>query len=222
DLDDFKTLMKAIGKLACKHIRGGSGMIDSIPIHAALHDRVAEFNPHYSHKMYKLHLFHYAQFPLAAIFSQGCAYDGDFVLPLSAMVQPMEPILKKILLDGGYDSYKIHADLWYKFRVHPLIAIRENAVHEKKGTEMRLNHWVNKDWREGSEINKPLLKKLEFLYEQGKIEQIGAYFRNINLENPHFQEKYKSRSMCERTHSHMKAMCNFTVHGCKTNQRNCT
>ena len=26
-LDDFKTLMKAIGKLACKHIRGCSGMI---------------------------------------------------------------------------------------------------------------------------------------------------------------------------------------------------
>jgi len=57
-LDDFKTLMKAIGKLACKHIRGCSGMIDSTPIHAALHDRFAEFNPHFSQKMLKLHIFH--------------------------------------------------------------------------------------------------------------------------------------------------------------------
>jgi len=47
---------------------------------------------------------------------------------------------------------------------------------------------VNKDWRKGGEINKPLLKKLEILYEQGRIEEVGGYFRNISLTNPHVRK----------------------------------
>ena len=212
-LAGFNSLMLAVGNLACKYIRGGSGMVDSTPIPAAIHDEYAEFNPHYSQKMFKLHIFHYAQFPLAAEFSGGCAYDGNFFSSLSDMVQPMKPILTKMMLDGGYDSYEIHAEVWYKFRVHPFIGIRENAVYNPEGSEMRILHWVNKLWNKGGDVHKPLLDNLEFLYEQGRVEQVGAYFRNINLTNPHFQEECKGRSVCERTHSHMKATCNFTVHG---------
>jgi hypothetical protein len=154
--------MSTLGKLACKHIRNGSGMIDSTPIPAALHDRYAEYNPHYNQKMNKLHIFHYAQFPLAAVFSSGNAYDGNFVSSLVNKVQAMEPTLKKMMLDAGYDSYKIHAELWYAFRVHPLIMIRENAVPNIEGTEWRIRHWVNKL---KGDVHKPLFEKLEFLHE---------------------------------------------------------
>jgi len=66
--------------------------------------------------MFQLHIFHYALFPLAAQFSKEYAYDGDFVSSLSDTVQQMNPILKKMLIDGEYDSYKIHADLCTNFK----------------------------------------------------------------------------------------------------------
>ena len=218
-LEGLGVLMLILGKLACKHIQGASGMIDSTPISAAIHDIFAEFNPHYLQKMYKLHIFHYGPFPLAALFSKGCEFDGDFALSLSDIVKKMEPVLKKLQLDGGYDSYEIHADLWYKFKLIPLIAYRENAVINIEGTERRIDHWVNRMWKDGGNVHAPLDEKLEFLYKHGRKEQVGAYFRNQNITNQKFQEEYKSRSDCERNHSHMKATCNFTVHGMKNQSK---
>jgi len=51
------------------------------------------------------------------------------------MVKSMEPILNKMQLGAGYDSFQIHADVWYTFKVHPLIDIRENAVQNTDGNE---------------------------------------------------------------------------------------
>ena len=217
--EGFQALMHELGKLICTHVQGASGMIDSTPIPAAIHDKFAEFNPHYSQKMYKLHIFHYGPFPLAAKFSDGCEYDGGFALPLSDMVQSMGPVLKKLQLDTGYDSYDIHAGLWHRFKLNPLIAVRENAVLNPEGTENRIDHWVNRMWKVGGNVHAHLCEKLNFLYEHGREEQVGAYFRNKNLVNQDFQEEYKSRSDCERNHSHMKATCDFTVHGVKNQSK---
>jgi len=72
--DGFETLMLILGKMACKEIRGATGIMDSTPIPAAVHD-----------------------------------------------------------------SFDVHAYLWYKFKIIPLIAFRENAVINLEGTEMRRN-----------------------------------------------------------------------------------
>lgn len=217
--DGFEALMLTLGKMACKQIRGATGIIDSTPIPAAIHDSFAEFNKHYGQKMYKLHIFHYGPFPLGAIFSDGCDYDGHFASDLADLVFPMAPVLKKLLLDGGYDSFDVHAYLWYKFKTIPLIAFRENAVFNFEGTEMRINHRVNKLWEQGGDVHAPLSEKLEFLCQQGREEQVGAYIRNQNLLNQKFEEESKERSSCERTHSHMKATCNFTVHGIRNESK---
>ena len=209
----FETLMLTLGKMACKQIRGATGIMDSPPIPAVIHDLFAEFNKHYGQKMYKLHIFHYGPFPLAAIFSNGCDYDGHFASDLTDKVFPMDPILKKLLADGGYDSFDVHSYLWYKCKIIPLISFRKNAVLNLEGTETRINHWVNKLWAEGGDVHAPLSEKLEFLCEQGREEQVGAYVRNQNLLNPQFEEERKERGSCERTHSHMKATCNFEVKG---------
>jgi len=211
--DGFEALMLTLGKMACKQIRGATGIIDSTPIPAAIHDSFAEFNKHYGAKMYKLHIFHYGPFPLVAIFSDGCDYDGHFASDLVDKVLPFDLILKKLLLDGGYDSLAVHAYLWYKFKIIPLIAFRENAVLNLEGTEMRINHWVNKLWEKGGNVHAPLSDKLEFLCQHGREEKVGAYVRNQNLLNQNFEEESKARGSCERTHSHMKATCNFNVHG---------
>ena len=217
--DGFEALMLTLGKMACKQIRGAPGIIDSTPIPAAIHDSLAKFNKHYGQKMYKLHIFHYGPFPLAATFSDGCAYDGHFASALVDMVFPMDPVLKNLLLDGGYDSFAVHAYLWYKFKIIPSIDFRENAVLNLEGTEMRINHWVNKLWEKGGDVHASLSDKLEFLCQQGREEQVGAYVRNQNLLNPNFEEEYKVRGSCERNHSHMKATCNFTVHGIRNESK---
>jgi hypothetical protein len=211
--DGFEALMLTLGKMACKHIQGATGILDSTPIPAAIHDSFAKFNKHYAQKMYKLHIFHYGPFPLASIFSNGDAYDGHYACDLVDKVFPMDPILNNLLADGGYDSFDNHAYLWYKLNIIPLIDFRENAVINFEGTEMRINHWVNKLWEEGGDVHASLPAKLEFLCEQGREEQVGAYVRNQNLLNPTFEEDSKLRGSCERTHAHMKATCNFRVHG---------
>jgi hypothetical protein len=211
--EGYTALMLTLGNMACKYIRGAAGMIDSTPLPASIHDLYAQFNKHYGQKMYKFHMFHYGPFPLAAVFSDGCDYDGHFVTELVEQVLPMDPVLTKLLLDGGYDSFAVHAYLWYNFKIIPLIAFRENAVFNLEGTEIRINHAVNKLWKEGGDVHAPISKKLEFLCQHGKEEQVGGYIRNQNLLNPNFEEECKGRGDCERTHSHMKATCDFTMHG---------
>lgn len=41
--------------------------------------------------------------------------------------------------------------------------------------------------------------------------QVGMYLGNQNIINSDIKAEYKSRSDCERTHSHMKRMFQFTV-----------
>jgi hypothetical protein len=217
--DGYETIMLTLGKMACKHIRGATGIMDSTPIPAAPHDMFAEYNPHYGFKMYKLHIFHYGPFPLVAIFSDGCDYDGHFVSDLVDKILPMDPILKKLLADGGYDSFDVHAYLWYKFKIIPLISFRENAVFNLEGTEMRIDHHVNKLWKEGGDVHAPLEKKLEFLCEHGREEQVGAYVRNQNLFNQNFEEESEERGNCERTHAHMKKTCYFDVTGIRNESK---
>jgi len=68
----------------------------------------------------------------------GVIIDGHFAPGLADKVLPMGPILK--------DTY---AYLWYTFNIIPLIAFRENAVINLEGTEMRINHQINKMWKKG-------------------------------------------------------------------------
>jgi len=210
-LEGFKKIMETNGSIACQHIRKGTGMVDSTPIEASRYDKFAEYNPHYECKMYKMHIFHLDQFPLYEIFSEGNDHDAPYAIPLAMSVIQMKPDFKDIKLDGGYDSFDIYADYWNLFRVKPLIDPCANAVINNEGTIERINHWVNKMWKKGGKITDTIENKLKFLYINGRKRQIGMYLRNQNLLNPNFKSEYKSRSDCERTHSHMKHTFNFRV-----------
>ena len=54
-------------------------------------------------------------------------------------------------------------------------------------------------------------EKLRFLYEHGREEQVGMYLRDVNLCNPCFDETYRKRGDCERTHEHIKDIVKFDV-----------
>ena len=210
-LEGLKQIMLLNGTIACKNIRNANGMIDSTPIEASRYDKYARFNPHYECKMYKMHIFHLEDFPIFGIFSDGTEYDGEYAIPLSEKVSLMYPDLKAVKLDAGYDSYYNHAAIWKILKVQPLIDLCADAVIQYEGTEGRINHWVNKMWKKGGDIQAGMAAKLLFLYDNGREIQVGKYLRNMNLLNPDFKLAYKSRSDCERTHSHMKRMFTFNV-----------
>ena len=210
-LEGLKQIMVLNGTIACKNIRNANGMIDSTPIEASRYDKYARFNPHYECRMYKLHIFHLEDFPLYGIFSNGTEYDGGYATPLAEKVSLMHPDLKAVKLDAGYDSYQNHAALWKILKVQPLIDQNADAVIQYEGTEERIDHWVNKMWKKGGDIHTGISAKLHFLYDNGREIQVGKYLRNKNLLDPDFKSAYKSRSDCERTHSHMKRMFTFTV-----------
>ena len=43
------------------------------------------------------------------------------------------------------------------------------------------------------------------------MEQVGMFLRNQNLTDPSFEEMYKIRCDCEKTHNHIKSIVKFDV-----------
>ena len=81
----------------------------------------------------------------------------------------------------------------------------------QEGEEERINHWVNKKWKLGGDIHASMENKLKFLYDIGRKEQVGMYFRNKNIRDESFEEQYKKRNECEKTHGHMKGTVKFDI-----------
>ena len=51
--------------------------------------------------------------------------------------------INEYCLDGGYDSFENHADIWYKLKAKPLISLPIDAVINEEGEVERLGHWAN-------------------------------------------------------------------------------
>jgi len=195
-------------------------IIDSTPLEASRYDRYADFNEHYKIKMDKAHILHWGDYPLLMIHSSGNSYDGNYVLPLLKMMEGEEIPVSSAILDAGYDSFSIHAHIWNYLNVHPLIQMRENAVLHKEGTIQGINKQVNKMWKIGGNIHATTEQKLKFLYQNDQIEKVGMYFRNINILDSDFNLKCRTRSNCERKHSHIKNILNFDVRGTPNQSKN--
>ena len=199
-------LVKAAGKAE-------DGIIDSTPLEASRYNKYALFNPHYQIKMDKSHIFHYGNYPLYMLYCGGTTNDKPCLYPLIQKVAGMDPNMSAIILDAGYDSFEIHAKIWRTFKIQPLIQFREDAIIHEEGTLERINHWVNKKWREGGDTSKSLEEKLQFLCDHGREEQVGKYLRNINCLDLDFHDKCKNRSDCERKHKHIKDTVKFDIRG---------
>jgi hypothetical protein len=62
--------------------------------------------------------------------------------------------------------------------------------------------------------------KLKFLYEIGREEQVGMYLRNQNIRDESFDEQYKKRAECEKTHGHIKSTVKFDIRRVRNVSRN--
>lgn len=214
--EGFEMLMHIIGSTICRDSGKTSGIIDSTPLEASRYNKDAAFNPHYQCKMDKAHIFHLGEFPVACCVSGGTESDAPYAPTLIGLVKPMTPKLTAVFADAGYDSFEIHADIYYHLKAWPYIDPRNSAVEQAEGTEPRIDHWVNKMWKKGGSIHDSIPNKLKFLYEHDRSEQVGMYLRNQNLRDPSFKETYARRGDCERTHNHIKSIVKFDVRGLRT------
>lgn len=209
--EGFERLMEIVGTMICRESGVGVGIIDSTPLEASRYDNYAEFNPHYNCKMDKAHIFHIDDIPVFCCYSGGTESDSKYAFSMIKGVEQMDPKISGVFADGGYDSFQTHADIHQVLRVRPYIDFRDNAVINEEGEEERIDHWVNKLWKKGGLVHATLSQKLEFLYKNGRQEQVGMYLRNQNLRDPTFRAVYKKRGDCERTHNNLKSTVKFDV-----------
>jgi len=218
--EGVKHLMEIVGSLICRASSGHAGIMDSTPVEASRYDKYADFNVHYGVKMYKAHIFHLGNIPVFCHFTNGSASDSTHAIEMIKGVEPMNPQIAAVFADGGYDAFQIHADIHHFLHARPYIQFRGTAVVNEEGTEGRLDHWINKMWKQGGSLTAPLRQKLEFLYANGRQEQVGMFLRNQNVVDPQFPVVYAKRGDCERTHSHIKATVKFDVRRV-TNESEC-
>lgn len=209
--EGVKRLMEIVGSLICKASGEHAGIMDSTPVEASRYDKYAEFNVHYEFKMYKAHIFHLGDIPLFCSFSEGNSSDSTHAIGLINSVEKMNPKITEVFADGGYDAFQIHADIYHFLHANPFIRFRETAILQDEGTEVRVDHWVNKMWKQGGSLTATLRQKLEFLYANGRQEQVGMYLRNLNMVDPEFSDVYSKRGDCERTHNNIKSIVKFDV-----------
>lgn len=210
-VEGFNDIMAYLAKEIRKFLPDEVGIIDSTPNEASRYDPFANFNPHYRIKMYKSHILHLGDAPLLMVFSDGNCSDMTYVRPLITNAAQLISDLDEVYADAGYDSFEIHSQIWYELGAHPYIDWKENAVINPEGTIERINHWVNKGWKNGGDVHAPIEEKLRFLYESGRKDQVGQFLRNKNLTDPSFEEKYQIRGDCEKTHNHIKSIVKFDV-----------
>ena len=143
-------------------------------------------------------------YPVYMTYTDGLAGDSPELPSHIAALLRMNAKIDEYRLDGAYDSFQNHADIWYKLNADPLISLGVDAVINNEGKLERIDHWVNKMWALGGSKHMNIVEKLKFLYENNRQEQVGMYIRNKNLEDKNFPESKKLRQECERIHGHIK------------------
>jgi len=209
--DGLNEIMLLIGERILNLAQIKEAKIDSTPLEASRYDKYADYNPHYQCKMDKAHITMVGTYPVFMTHTNGNASDSPELIKHIEALKEMNADIDFYSADGGYDSFRNHADIWYHLNAKPIISYSSNAVINKEGEIVRIDHWVNKLWEMGGDIHVKIEDKLRFLYENGRPEQIGMYLRNQNILDNLFMILYKKRAECEKTHAHVKNTVKFDI-----------
>ena len=202
-------IMLMVGEKIAKLIDSKDAKTDSTPLEASRYDKHSDYNPHYECKMDKAHITMVGTYPIFMTHTGGTAGDSpELQAHLDAMVEQKIQI-EEHALDGAYDSFLNHADIWYKLGAKPLIFPGEGAIINEEGEIHRIDHWANKMWKLGGSKHMKLDDKLKLLYKNGRQKQVGMYLRNQNLKDKSFTDSYSHRKECERIHNHIKETVKF-------------
>jgi hypothetical protein len=209
--EGLQYIMGMIAERIIKLTKARDLKTDSTPLEASRYDKHSDYNSHYGCKMDKAHITLIGVFPLCMTYTNGLANDSPELDKHIEFSKNYNISPESYALDSGYNSFENHADIWYHLKVAPTIPPKCNAVINREGTIERINHWVNKLWKKGSSIHMPLAKKLQFLYENGRKEQVGMYLRNQTLMDEKFEEMKKTRQPIEISNGHIKGRVIFDV-----------
>jgi hypothetical protein len=210
-IEGITKIMEMVGERIVKLIDSKDAKLDSTPLEASRYDTHSDFNPYYECKMDKAHITMIGTYPIFMTYTDGLAGDSPELPSHIAALLKMNAKLNEFRLDGGYDSFENHADIWYKLKAKPLISLPVDAVINEEGELHRIDHWANKMWKLGGSRHMKIDDKLRFLYENGRQEQVGMYLRNQNLKDKTFPDSCKLRQECERIHGHIKNTVKFDV-----------
>jgi hypothetical protein len=87
--------------------------LDSTPLEASRYSKNSEFNPHYNCKMDKAHITMIGTYPVFMTYTGGIAGDSpELSSHIDALLQ-MNAKIDEYRLDGAYDSFQNHADIWW-------------------------------------------------------------------------------------------------------------
>ncbi len=210
-VEGINKIMLMVGEKIVKLIEKKDAKLDSTPLEASRYDTHSDYNPHYECKMDKAHITMIGTYPVFMTYTDGLAGDSpELPLHIAALLK-MNAKINEYCLDGSYDSFQNHADIWYNLNAHPSISLSSDAVINKEGEIERIDHWVNKMWNLGGSRHMRIDEKLKFLYENDRQEQVGMYLRNQNLRSKTFPDSLKLRKECERIHGHIKITVKFDV-----------
>lgn len=204
-------IMMFLGEKISKLSSEKDAKIDSTPLEASRYDKYADYNTHYGCKMDKAHITMVGTYPVFMTHTNGVAGDSPELIKHIEALKKMNADIESYSADGGYDSFVNHSEIWYHLNAKPIISYASNSVINQEGKEERIDHWVNKKWKMGGNVHAPMKEKLKFLYEIGRIEQVGMYLRNQNISDKLFQALYKKRAECEKIHGHIKQVVKFDI-----------
>ncbi len=189
-VEGIDEIMLKLGEKIAKLANSNEAKLDSTPLEASRYSKNSEFNPHYNCKMDKAHITMIGTYPVFLTYTDGLAGDSpELSSHIDALLQ-MNAKIDEYHLDGAYDSFQTHTDIWFKLNANPLISLGVDAVINNEGKLERIDHWANKMWKfDGSKYMK-IDEKLKLLYENDRQEQVGMYIKNKNLEDKTFPESY--------------------------------
>jgi len=209
--DGMNEIMMLVGERILKLAQIKEAKIDSTPLEASRYDKYADYNSHYGCKMDKAHITMVGTYPVFMTHTNGNAGDSPELIKHIEALKRMNADIDFYSADTGYKAFVNHAYIWYHFDARPVIAYPKNAVISKEGKIDRIDHWVNKMWEMGGDVHASIEDKLKFLYENGRLEQVGKYLRNQNMTDRLFNSLYKKRGECEPKHGHIKDVVKFDV-----------
>jgi len=184
---------------------------DAMPIQSLQRDLEAEYNTHYKVKGYKVDSVtdQNKGVPLSVKVTSINADEAKNLIPQLTELHSSGIIVKEHTVDGGYDDYEMIG--WMGIHgIQGCYRIHTNWVYNKKGELEYIQDLYQKHWKDPEfKLYAPLQYILQFLYNKGYTEEVGAFYRNQAMiqytENPAtYLKTYHVRSRQEGHHGYWK------------------
>jgi len=122
----------------------------------------------------------------------------------------------EITADGKYPTYENIAVAKYQYGTDIFYRPQKDWVHNEKGNICEINHRYQKYWKHHDfKVYADIEYKLNFLFERGDYEWVGAYYRNQHVQQykrrlKHCQRRYGvERNTNESFNNYLKQHMGF-------------